>query len=44
MATKVIDDGVIWDDYELRIFGILLWTWKRKRYTTAEMMKRIGIQ
>lgn len=41
--TRIIESGVIWDDYELRIFGILLWTWKRKRLTTAELMRRAGI-
>ena len=41
--TKPIEQGVIWDDYQLKLFGIVLFTWKRKRATTVELMRRLGI-
>lgn len=38
---KPIEDGVIYEQKELRFLGFVLWRWMGKRLSTAALLRRL---
>jgi len=41
MRRQPIEDGVIWERHELKLFGFVLFWWTSKRLSTAALLRRL---